>query len=387
MRRFFFFIFSLMCLANIAGAQYIMTIGVNESGNSQWILEKRLVLTKTEIKEWEGILNSSQNMSRYSDIVELNEIVNRFNASAQNFTNRSTEVEEFNISRIFYDTEKTASNSFGIIGYRFEWKNFSRTDSGKIYVGDVFSNDMLLSSGNVLIIEIPEGYKVLNSSPIYDRQESNRLIWEGKIYRNFTRGEPALILSRINLSNMTYAGNTNGIAIPHMISLPFILISIIGLVTFSTAGVVFLNRRNSEKFKRTLNIDLIRAPEMLENLLKIPDIRASVMQIFHKESITKSVNQLENDVQVLNDDSTFEEDGNGLIEPMLIKEILSYEEMIEQYLVKKGGQAFQTNIVKELGLSKSKISNLLADMKENGRIIKIKRGKENIIRIVKSQAM
>jgi len=299
------------------------------------------------------------------------------------------EVEEFNSSKIFYDTEKTASNSLGIIRYKFGWKNFSYMDAGKIYVGDAFSDEMLLSTENILIIEIPEGYKVLNSSPIFDRQESNRLIWEGRIYRNFSKGEPALILSRINLSNMTDARNTNGINIPQIISLPLILISIIGIVTFSTAGIIvmFLNRRNSKKFKRTLHSDLIQAPEMLQDLLKIPDIRASVMQILHKESITKSLNQHENEVQIVNGVSTFEEDGNGLTEPMLIKEILSYEEMIEQYLVKKGGQAFQSNIVKELGLSKSKISNLLADMKEKGRIIKIKKGKENIIRIVKNQAM
>lgn len=350
MRRIFFFIFSLICLANIAGAQYIMTIVVNESGNSQWTLEKKVVLTKTEIKEWEGILNSSQNISRYQDTAELSEIINTFNALAWNFTNRSMEVEEFNSSRIFYYSEKTASNSFGIIRYKFEWKNFSHTDSGKIYVGDAFSNDMFLSSENFLIIEIPEGYKVLNSSPIFDREENNRLIWEGKIYRNFTRGEPALILSRKNLSNTTDAGNT------HMTSLPLILISMIGLVTFSTAGLVFLNRRRSKKLNRTLCSDLIRAPEMLQDRLKIPD-------------------------------STFVEDGKGLTEPILTKEILSYEEMIEQYLVKKGGQAFQSNIVKDLGLSKSTTSNLLADMKENGRIIKIRKGKENIIRIVKSQAM
>lgn len=359
MRRILFIIFSLICLANIAGAQYIMIVGVNDSGDSQWTLEKRLVLTKTELKEWEGILNSSQNMSRYNDITELSEIINRFNTSTQNFTNRSMKVEEFNSSRIFYDTEKTASNSFGIIRYKFEWKNFSSTDTGIIYVGDAFSNDMLLSSENVLIIEIPEGYKVLNSSPIYDRQESNRLIWEGKIYQNFTNGEPALILSRINRSNITDEGNIYGITLQQ---LSLVFVALIGLTTFSAAGILvaFFKRRNSRNLKNSLYADLINAQKWRGQLIINPS-------------------QEDHD-----NESIYETNGTA---PMPSKEILSYEEMIEQYLIQTGGQAFQSNIVKELGLSKSTISNLLADMKEKGRIIKIKKGKENLIRLANNQAM
>ncbi len=51
-------------------------------------------------------------------------------------------------------------------------------------------------------------------------------------------------------------------------------------------------------------------------------------------------------------------------QPDFTKEILGYEEMIEQYLIKSGGQAFQSEIVKESGLSKSKISIVLAKMKK-----------------------
>jgi len=332
-----------------------MTVVVNESGDSQWTLEKRLVLTKTEIKEWEGILNSSQNMSRYSDITELNEIISRFNASAQNFSNRSMEVEEFNSTRILYDTEDTASNSLGIIRYNFEWKNFSVSDSGKIYVGDAFSNDMLLSSEDILVIEIPEGYKVLNSSPIYDIQDSNRLIWEGKIYRNFTKGEPALILSRINMSNMTDSGKMYGITLPQ---LPLVFVALVCLTTISAAGILvgFFKRRNSRNLMNNLYADLIQA------------------------HIETGQNPTSREVH---DNEFYETNGTANIP----KEILSYEEMIEQHLKKTGGQAFQSNIVKELGLTKSTISNLLADMKEKGLIIKIKKGKENLIRLADNQAM
>jgi uncharacterized membrane protein len=63
-------------------------------------------------------------------------------------------------------------------------------------------------------------------------------------------------------------------------------------------------------------------------------------------------------------------------------EILEDEEMIEQILIRSGGQMNQSEIVKLSGLSKSKISIVLSKMKEDGKIIKIKKGKGNIIRLV-----
>jgi uncharacterized membrane protein len=69
--------------------------------------------------------------------------------------------------------------------------------------------------------------------------------------------------------------------------------------------------------------------------------------------------------------------------PAITEEILGDEEMIERYLIKCKGQAYQTDIVNDSGLSKSKISIVLARMKDEGRILKIRKGKENIIRLVK----
>ena len=65
-----------------------------------------------------------------------------------------------------------------------------------------------------------------------------------------------------------------------------------------------------------------------------------------------------------------------------VTEVLEDEEMIEQILIRSGGQMYQSEIVKLSGLSKSKISILLSKMKEDGMIIKIKKGKGNIIRLV-----
>jgi len=385
MRKLAILIVFLLFLINIAQAQYIIKIDVNESGNALWTVEKRLPFSKSEIKEWEGIIVSGQNMTRSSYAAELNDLINQFNNSVLNFSNRSMEIEEFNSSNISYSTEKTPSDSFGIIRYNFLWKNFSSMESGKIYIGDAFSGGNILSSENALIINIPEGYQVINSTPGYDRQDGSRIIWEGKLYRNFSIGEPSLILSPINATNATGINEFGGIPAPDKISWPLMLIS--GILAGLIAGIflMFLKRRLS-KSNAGISDDLIQAPKDLQELLQVP----AFIRFLNKEFGAKGVQELEKvaeehrlktnseDASSLNGNI---EDDSEPIEP-ITDDFIGYEEKIEQFLSKSGGQAFQSDIVKEIGLSKSKISNLLADMKEKGRIIKIKRGKENIIRLV-----
>lgn len=375
----------LLLSVNIAQAQYIIRIDVNESGDAIWTVEKRLPFTKSEIKEWEGIISSGQNITRSNYVTQMSDLINQFNNSVLNFSNRSMEIEGFNSSNISYSTEKTASDSFGVIRYSFLWKNFSTMESGKIYIGDTFSGGNIISPENVLIINIPEGYQVISSSPDFDRKDGRRVIWEGKLYRNFSIGEPSLILSRTNATNVTGINELVGITKPDNISWPFILI--FGVIAGLIAGIflMFLKRRISKSKAGFFN-DLTQAPKDLQELLKVP----TFMKFLHKELGEQGVQELEKAAEehrLKTDTTDVYEDNEEDSEPFdpLTDEFIGYEEIIEKFLSKSGGQVFQSDIVKEIGLSKSKISNLLTNMKEKGRIIKIKRGKENIIRLVIKQ--
>lgn len=313
MKRWLILFVFLLLGAHAAGAESIITVEVNESGNAYWTMEKRIPLTKPEINEWEGMLKAGQNLSKYRDIAEFKDLMNLFIGSAQNFSNRPMEVEKFNIS---YDTVETMSGGFGIIRYSFWWMNFSRTDSGRIFVGDAFPEGLALSSDSVLVVRIPEGYDVMSVSPNSDRREGNGLIWEGSLYHSFGKGEPSLVLQR-----------TWGI-------LPMILVPLVILV----AGAVIFWKRRQSRYKI--------------------------------ESESAPINTMETEPEPTIPIPYSEDD-------------LGDEEMIVQFLTRSGGQAYQSDIVKERGLSKSKISIVLAKMKEEGKIIKIKKGKENLIRLVR----
>nr|WP_276278404.1 hypothetical protein [Halomicroarcula sp. SYNS111] len=60
-------------------------------------------------------------------------------------------------------------------------------------------------------------------------------------------------------------------------------------------------------------------------------------------------------------------------------ELLSDEERVERLLEQNGGRMKQARIVKETGWSNAKVSQLLSSMDEEGRIDKLRIGRENLI--------
>jgi DNA-binding transcriptional ArsR family regulator len=360
----------LLCIflimgVHVAGAESsIFTVNVNESGNALWTMEKRMPLTQSELNEWEVAIKTGQNISRFRDITEFNDTIDLFRRSSQNFSNRSMEISGVNIS---FDTMSTVSGDYGIVRYSFLWKNFSSSDSDRIFVGDAFTEGLVLSPDSVLVINIPDGYDVMNVSPAYDQRDGNKLIWGGTLYRNFSTGEPALVLSRIEAATPLGEAQEN-------FMWPLIVISI---VVVSVAFVVIWRKRRSSNLTEK-GKELKHESGELQEMLKIPEVYNKLVHLLHKEFGTESVEELEKAAREQRLKKLEETARTPRAE-----EDLEYEEMIEQYLLRSGGQAYQSDIVKESGLSKSKISMVLATMKEDGLIIKIRKGKENLIRLVK----
>jgi hypothetical protein len=64
---------------------------------------------------------------------------------------------------------------------------------------------MMLSSDNVLIIKVPKGYEVQSASPDFDKRDGDILVWDGRAFRSFNKGEPALILSPAGKGQATWS--------------------------------------------------------------------------------------------------------------------------------------------------------------------------------------
>lgn len=356
MRAFVFFIILILSV-QIAAAQSVSakdsnmltTIEVYENGSALWTTEIRTELTtQSGISEWNMTL---QNPEKYNKtIADLNDKINMSLSSAENYSNRPMRIQNLNIS---FETKNVQPNPYGVIRLSYEWINFSRMDGSNLIIGDVFSEEMAPAPGNVLVIKIPPGYDVSNASPGVDRRDGTRLIWEGTIYPSFGKGQPSIILSKT-------------VPVPADIAPVIVLV-----VVILAAGVlVYFVRRSNKGEEAEPGLLKGMTPGTAEegkNPGEIPIPQASATTDINAGTSANIPGTTTAGLPDIND------------------EILGDEEMIEKYLIKSNGQAYQTDIVKESGLSKSKISIVLAKMKEDGMIVKIRKGKENIIRLVKRQ--
>jgi uncharacterized membrane protein len=62
-------------------------------------------------------------------------------------------------------------------------------------------------------------------------------------------------------------------------------------------------------------------------------------------------------------------------------DMASLEERIVQLLTAHGGELFQSEVVRNLGLPKSTVSSALNELHSRGAIQKVRRGRENLIRL------
>lgn len=383
------FLFCLILLfgVNIAAAESIITVNVNNSTDAVWVMEKIIPLTNSELIEWESLIQTGQNFSRYKNIPEYEDLFITFQNFSSSFSNRSMEVESFNIT---YETKKLLSDGQGIIKYTFLWKNFSTRDSKKIFIGDAFPGGVfLLSPDNQLRVMIPDGYDVANVTPVFDKRNENFLVWDGTLSNNFSAGQPLIVLSPANKSNVSNV--SNAITVIDSTGWKWLIVEGIILFIVFIAFVAFYRYWKNKRLEKvsTSKIEFYKdmitdvPNEMLNEISEIPEFWKKLVQSVQKEHGTESLEELEKAAR----EQRLKNIGldPGIPRSDLDIEDLDDEEMILKFLLIKGGQAYQSDIVEHSGLSKSKISMVLSKMKGDGKILKIRKGKENLIRIAKPQ--
>jgi len=270
------------------------TIELNGDGTAIWTTEEKIILSSGEDQlAWDNFTNNFDGYKE--DILQgyeqrITEIVSGYGEDVK----RGMYLDGFEIE---VHTNETITATYGVTVYRFVWHGFGVSKGDTIVVGDVFS-DIFLSSGDVLIITIPEVYELNVINPKPDEIRDNHLIWYG--YRTFYEGEPAFEVKIKKGPDPVY-----------------ITLTTIFIATISIGYFILMNREEKDVFQEIYNVN------------------------------TKSD-----------------------------------KEIIKEILQKRGGEAYQSDLVSETCFSKSKVSNLIKEMNEEGDVIKIKKGNKNLIRLI-----
>lgn len=239
--------------------------------------------------------------------------------------------------------ENTSETDAGKLVLGFTWTNFARTSGNRLVVGDAFNTTNGtwlpgLTANQVLLIEVPRGY-IIDSSPV--GFSNGTLRFEGPA--TFEPGTPSVVFERGSFDSQPPNRGGNPDEPGPLESTPLFALGagVIVLGGVAVLGAYALRRR-----------DGIGESGRAES--SPPD-------------------------ESPDDEPSTTPDATAGTDTPLEAELLSDEEHVERLLERNDGRMKQASIVSETGWSNAKVSQLLSAMDEEGRINKLRIGRENLI--------
>ena len=219
----------------------------------------------------------------------------------------------------------------------FNWTNFAAVSGSQLLLQDAFYTPggtwlQTLEAGQSLVISPPQG-NVLTNSPQNSYIDDGDLRIDGGPATTFDRGDLDIVYD--SGPSPTTVGPVSGGDIPLWTGVSILLI--VGLV----ATLLYLNEQD-----------------------ELPSVGTSATD-----------DGDDGDAPGAEATNGAQDGGDDDIDVAL----LSDEERVERLLTQNGGRMKQARIVTETGWSNAKVSQLLSSMDEEGRIDKLRIGRENLI--------
>ena len=271
----------------------------------------------------------------------------RANQLASSSTGRSMEITEVTRSSA---PEAMVENGTGRLRLSFTWTNFGEVNENRLTIGDVFRTSEGqwlpgLEPDQTLTIAPPSGFGVVNASVAPD---DRTLQWEGPTEFEANELDATFTGSNSGSGSGGTNGSGTGGSTPNdpddTSGFLWVLLFVVGVGALAVVGYFVVQREDAGLPSPTAESD---------------------------DGATPPGAHAETDTDTVEVDDSDEDD--------IDIELLSDEERVERLLEENGGRMKQANIVKETGWSNAKVSQLLSSMQEEGRIDKLRIGRENLI--------
>lgn len=315
----------------------VTRIHVDRNGSAQWTITIRTRLdTDDRVSEYEAFQERFRNdKSRYLD--PFQERIQGIVANAANATGREMHAVNF----IASTTIQEVPRRWGVVTYRFTWTNFAVTEGQTLVVGDVFQGGLHLAVNDTLEIETPTGYEITHSAPEPTSHEDGVVTWVGR--EDFTDQHPRVVFSPVSDKETTTETRQTGTVSPEDDIGPGVVIGGTLLFALAGAGTYTLWRRRDDPVGRASTTETEPEPT----------------------SRTRTHTQ----------PSTGQESPDATADA----EIRTDAERVHVLLEAQDGRMRQAAIADELDWTASKTSRVVSDLVDEGRVEKLKLGRENLI--------
>lgn len=242
-------------------------------------------------------------------------------AEASNATNR-----EMQILGVTANTSiENVPVQYGVVKYTIEWENFAKVEGDTIMMGDVFPDGLYLSDGYLFKVEAPNGYDIQSASPEPRSQNADSVTWVGP--SQFGSDSPS--------------------------------------VSFAPEGATQTQTTPSDRS----DDDEFPVLPLVGGLLALLVVGTLAYNKF-----------------VAGDDDDGGNPGNSSGSTVTSNEDLSTpEERVIQLLKDNEGRIKQKTVTEHFGWSDSRTSQVLSSMEEEGKIERLRIGRENVVELTEDE--
>lgn len=314
-----------------------LDVTLQPDGDAVWEIRYRIRLEDANATEAFEQLQRDIEANPETYVTPVRERMNRTVNSAENATGREMDLEGVSISTSRRSQPQT---EYGIVAYRFAWRNFAQVDADTIRAGDAI-DQMILDSSTTLRFTWPDSYELDATTPDATRSGETEVIWQGQ--RSFDPGEPRAVLIADDETAATTATPTqespDG---PPAGGGGFPVVPVVALAVVIIAVAAWLFTRRAEQ----------------------------------DDSVGGVPGDSENGGGD-GDEGRSEVTATGSEGPP--PELLSNEERVLGLLEENGGRMKQKEVAEELDWSGARTSQVVSDLREEEKLESFRLGRENVL--------
>lgn len=309
----------------------VLEADVDEAGTAVWSIEYRIDIEQEDREAAFEDLAAEIDANESAYLDPFVERMSRTVETAEETTGRSMALE----NPAAETDRRELPESTGVVTYRFEWVGFAATDDDALVAGDAVAG-LFFEADTRFVLRYPEGYAVESVRPEPDDRGDRSVRWDGPV--EFADDEPRVVAVPEDDPTLPAGWLAGGV----------------GLVIVLAGAVWWWLRRRPDE----------PPAEPTEG---------TVVSAEHDEATETG----ERDDREGPSESSATEAATDVP-----SELLSSEERVIRLLEANGGRMKQQEVVAAFDWSDARASQVVGELREQGKIESFRVGRENVLRLL-----